>query len=212
MKVTHIDVKNRDDAWAIVNAIFPTDYQHDSERSANAGYDVYSTTREEGAFCWISDLGSTLEMNMPNGDTVNVCIVDDEKEYKNNAEKVLTNGADRDTLTVVNERKEEDVTMTEHIITVGLFDKDSKRQEISTLDAYKVITNLFCAAGLCATVLEAQGIYKHDDGTTVIEPSLRVECAGATREQIKPVIFQIKAALNQESIMYKMVESKIDFI
>lgn len=54
--------------------------------------------------------------------------------------------------------------MTEHIITVGLFDKDSKRQEIGTLDAYKVITNLFCAAGLCATILEAQGVYKHDNG------------------------------------------------
>ena len=103
--------------------------------------------------------------------------------------------------------------MTEHIITVGLFDKDSKRQEISTLDAYKVITNLFCAAGLCATILEAQGVYKHDNGEVVIEPSLRIECAGATIEQVKPVIFQIKAALNQESIMYKRVEhSDIDFI
>ena len=103
--------------------------------------------------------------------------------------------------------------MTEHIITVGLFDKDSKRQEISTLDAYKVITNLFCAAGLCATILEAQGVYKHDNGEVVIEPSLRIECAGATIEQVKPVICQIKAVLNQESIMYKRIEhSDIDFI
>lgn len=102
--------------------------------------------------------------------------------------------------------------MTEHIITVGLFDKDSHKQEVSTLSAYKVITNLFLSAGLCATVLEAQGIYKHDDGSVVIEPSLRVECAGATREQIKPLIMQIKAALNQESVMYKVVESEINFI
>lgn len=102
--------------------------------------------------------------------------------------------------------------MTEHIITVGLFDKDSKRQEIGTLDAYKVITNIFCGAGLCATILEAQGVYRHDNGEVVVEPSLRVECAGATREQIKPIIMQIKTVLNQESVMYKMVESSIDFL
>lgn len=103
--------------------------------------------------------------------------------------------------------------MIEHILTVGLFDKVSKHQEISTLDAYKVVTNLFCAAGLCATILDAQGIYTHDDGTTVIEPSLRVECAGASREQIKIVAAQIKAALNQESIMYQVIEkADIDFI
>lgn len=102
--------------------------------------------------------------------------------------------------------------MTEHIITVGLFDKDSKRQEIGTLDAYKIVINLFCNAGLCATILEAQGVYMHDDGSVVVEPSLRVECAGATLEQIKPIVQQIKAALNQESVMYKRVESEIDFI
>ena len=104
------------------------------------------------------------------------------------------------------------MTVTEHIITVGLFDKDSKRQEINTLDAYKVVTNLFVAAGLCATILEAQGVYCHDNGEVVIEPSLRIECANATFEQVEPVIFQIKVALNQESIMYKLVESNISFI
>ena len=103
--------------------------------------------------------------------------------------------------------------MFEHIITVGLFDKDSKRQEVSTLDAYKIVTNLFCAAGLCATILDAQGVYKHENGEVVIEPSLRIECAGASIEQVKPVITQIKAALNQECVMYKRIEhSDIDFI
>ena len=95
--------------------------------------------------------------------------------------------------------------MTEHILTVGLFDQTSKRQEISTIDAFKIITNIFLGAGLCATIHECQGIYLHDDGSVVVEPSLRVECANCTREQIK-------TALNQESIMYKVVESDIAFI
>lgn len=102
--------------------------------------------------------------------------------------------------------------MIEHIITVGLYDKNTKHQEISTIDAYKVVTNIFCASGICATVLDAQGIYRHEDGTVVIEPSLRIECADVTREKILPCIMQIKIALNQESIMYKVVESDIDFI
>lgn len=102
--------------------------------------------------------------------------------------------------------------MFEHIITVGLFDKDSKRQEVTTIDAYKIITNIFVSSGLCATILEAQGIYQHENGEIVIEPSLRVECAGATKEQVLTCIRQIKAALNQESVMYKVVKSEIDFV
>lgn len=102
--------------------------------------------------------------------------------------------------------------MKKHVLTVGLFDKDSKRQEVTTIDAYKIITNIFTSENLCATILECQGIYKHDDGTVIVEPSLRIESADCTREQIKPCIAAIKAALNQESIMYEMIESNIEFI
>ena len=102
--------------------------------------------------------------------------------------------------------------MTKHVLTVGLFDKDSKRQEITTVDAFKIITNIFTSKSLCATILECQGIYKHDDGTVIVEPSLRIESADCTREQIKPCIDMVKAALNQESVMYEMIESNIEFI
>lgn len=102
--------------------------------------------------------------------------------------------------------------MTKHVLTVGLFDKDSKRQEVNTLDAYKVVTNIFLNAGLCATILECKGIYQHDNGEIVVEPSLRIESAGCTRESVKVCIDEIKAALNQESVMYEMIESNICFI
>lgn len=35
--------------------------------------------------------------------------------------------------------------MTKTTICVGLLDKDSKRQEVTTLDAYKVAANIFAA-------------------------------------------------------------------
>lgn len=50
---------------------------------------------------------------------------------------------------------------------VGLNDKDSKHQEISTVNAYKVAANLASAMFDGCTISEATGIYKHDDGTIV---------------------------------------------
>ena len=44
---------------------------------------------------------------------------------------------------------------------LGLNDKDTKRQEISTLEAYKVVSNLLAKDFGGGTIFEAQGIYKH---------------------------------------------------
>ena len=55
---------------------------------------------------------------------------------------------------------------------IGLNDKDSKQQEISTLDAYKIVSNTIEVG---STITEGRGIYKHEDGTVVSEVSLVVE-------------------------------------
>ena len=47
---------------------------------------------------------------------------------------------------------------------IGLNDKDSKIQEISTLDAYKIVTKII---GVGSTLTEGKGSYKHEDGTVV---------------------------------------------
>lgn len=60
-------------AWAIADELFPSDYVHDSSRSQRAGYDVYMSTFP-GMDAWISDLGDRLEVNLPDGQTVNVWI------------------------------------------------------------------------------------------------------------------------------------------
>lgn len=60
-------------AWAEVNKIFPTDYEHDASRSERAGYPIYYTTADS-MNAWISDLGNRLEVNLPDGESVNIWI------------------------------------------------------------------------------------------------------------------------------------------
>ena len=71
--------KNRDEAWRIADDIFTTDYMKDDSRSSNAGYDIYYSTAA-GVNAWISDLGNRLEVNLENGDTVNIWI-DEEPQF-----------------------------------------------------------------------------------------------------------------------------------
>ena len=64
---------SRKEAWEIADSIFSTDYMKDERRSQNAGYDIYHSTAD-GVNAWISDLGNRLEVNMENGETVNIWI------------------------------------------------------------------------------------------------------------------------------------------
>lgn len=79
MKVTHITTHSVNEAWSKANEIFPTDYEIDSRASKNAGYDIWWSTRP-GCAAWISDLGNRLEVNLENGDTVNVWIEEEEEQ------------------------------------------------------------------------------------------------------------------------------------
>lgn len=80
---------------------------------------------------------------------------------------------------------------TKFNLYIGLNDKDSKVQEISTIDAYKIIGAI---CGDC-TITEGKGLYTHQDGTL----------------DIVPVINSIKAALNQESVavIREQVDSRL---
>lgn len=61
------------DAWAEVQKIFPTRYEHDASRSERAGYPIYYSTAAD-VNAWISDLGNRLEVNLPDGKSVNIWI------------------------------------------------------------------------------------------------------------------------------------------
>ena len=66
-------VKSKQEAWRKADIIFPTDYMKDDIRSNRAGYDIYRSTAA-GVNAWISDLGDHLEVNMENGETINIWI------------------------------------------------------------------------------------------------------------------------------------------
>lgn len=88
-----------------------------------------------------------------------------------------------------------------HILYIGLNDKDTKQQEITTVDAYKIIQRAVLGVGYDgATITEATGIYKHDDGEIVIEKSLEVSILFATDDKTAQLVNEIKHLLNQESI------------
>ena len=90
--------------------------------------------------------------------------------------------------------------MKKYTICVGLFDKDSKRQEVNTLDAYKIACNLFARHTGGATITEGQGIYTHESCEIVVEPTLVCMVYGATLEAVETVASALKDALNQESV------------
>ena len=102
--------------------------------------------------------------------------------------------------------------MTEKFtLYVGLNDKDSKVQEITTLEAYKIINNLLLAYTNGATIFEAVGIYKHDDGTFITENTLRIELMFVEKSAVKEIVENIKKILNQESVAVQreVVESEL---
>lgn len=95
---------------------------------------------------------------------------------------------------------------------IGLNDKDSKVQEVNTLDAYKMVSNII---GVGSTITEGRGIYKHEDGTVVTEVSLIVELLdfddSLNKGWVKNKVEQIKTMLNQESVavQYQEVDSEL---
>lgn len=60
-------------AWEIIDRIFKADYMLDVVASHRAGYPVYVSTNPyyEG---WINGLGARLEINLPDGNTINLWI------------------------------------------------------------------------------------------------------------------------------------------
>lgn len=89
---------------------------------------------------------------------------------------------------------------------MGLNDKDTKRQEISTDEAYNIFNGLVLRMFDGATVWSAKGVYTHDDGTQVSENTLCCELVFADYIKAKKFVQQLKQIFNQESIAVQVVE------
>lgn len=64
--------------------------------------------------------------------------------------------------------------MKKYTLYCGLNDKDTRRQEISTLEAAKMVRNACMSYADGATIFEADGIYKHDDGELIFDSSQKI--------------------------------------
>lgn len=72
-------VKNRNEAWKKAAEIFPTDWEEDIFSSNRAGYPVYRSNIDSMFYYWISDLGTSLELNM-GADTIKININEEAAE------------------------------------------------------------------------------------------------------------------------------------
>lgn len=103
--------------------------------------------------------------------------------------------------------------MKNYTILLGLNDKDSKTQKYDTIEAYKIANNLVLSRIGFGTISQAYGIYTHEDGTPVMEMSLRIEIAGdELQDKVNGLIKALKEVFNQESVMLSVTESAISFI
>ena len=102
--------------------------------------------------------------------------------------------------------------MKKIILYLGLFDQTTKKQEISTLDAYKIASNLLTDIIGFGTITEAMGVYTHDDGTIVNEPTLRIEVSNIDVESMKRLAIALKSTFNQESVAFEVVHTDFSFV
>lgn len=90
--------------------------------------------------------------------------------------------------------------MKKYTLYCGLNDKDSRKQEISTPEAAQVVRSACLHHAEGATIYEADGVYRHEDGQQVSERTLRVELLMVEEGAVRRIVDFLKAALNQESI------------
>ena len=62
--------------------------------------------------------------------------------------------------------------MRRYTLTIGLFDKDTKRQKISSDIAIRIVSDLVVNIIGYGTVHQGNGIYTHVNGAVIIEPSI----------------------------------------
>jgi len=204
---THIPAHSVSEAWEIVNRYFPSDYEKDEIGSKNAGYPIYRSTSESlpnAFYNYICDLGNCIEINLCDedwqGSTIRVEIREPEQEEAKLEEAVPAE-------------------MHEYTLTIGLFDKNTERQEISTEAAKRIISDVLINGNdiFAFTMLDAAGVYKmQSTGAIVREPSIRLEIATeeAIDDKIRAIVNTLKDAahLNQESIMVKHITAPIAFM
>lgn len=91
------------------------------------------------------------------------------------------------------------------IISLGLKDKDTKKQKINTWRASRLLQKLLKLYNIDATVYKAKGIYTHANGKQVKENTLRLEIYFQEDNKILNFCNVLKTTYNQETIAFEKV-------
>jgi hypothetical protein len=92
---------------------------------------------------------------------------------------------------------------------IGLLDKDDKQQHWNEVEAFKIIEKLVCDYFGGGTIYQSRGVYKHEDGTIISEPSIVVMTS--TEKQHGEFVSTIKTFFNQESIGVEIQKIELSF-
>ena len=84
---------------------------------------------------------------------------------------------------------------------VGLNDKDTKQQNFSTLEAYKITENIAKSHDAQCSIFNAECVFKHDDGTATIEPMLKVNLFNISEAALLEIVRLLNNVFNQEEIL-----------
>lgn len=98
-----------------------------------------------------------------------------------------------------------------YTLYIGLNDKDTYKQEISTEEAEKKIEEIALKYVDGFTLTESKGAYKDDNGVITYENSLVYIFNFATEEQIKNIMDEVLRTLNQNSILVEKENVAYDF-
>ena len=103
--------------------------------------------------------------------------------------------------------------MKKYIISLGLNDKDSKTQIVRSTEALYFIETQVAIRFWGGTIIDARGVYKHDDGTIVRENGIRIEILAYTSEEVAIDFCELlKNEYNQESVLLEIVDTNEYFI
>lgn len=102
--------------------------------------------------------------------------------------------------------------MKKYVLSIGLFDKDTKILEVDVDSARRLLDNQVARMFDGGTTYGAMGVYKHANGELVQEPTLRVELLYTTRESVLELAKWAKETFNQESVLMESIEEEADFI
>lgn len=104
--------------------------------------------------------------------------------------------------------------MEKATIFLGLNDQDTKTQIITTNNAVNLCKSILLRYFVGASILSnVQGVFKHEDGTIVVENSLAVILYGYSLDKVLQFVEDLKKEFNQESVTLEYCDNaNINFI